>query len=70
MKTFFREFKTVVTIELFPETIAEATQLMRLSNNAKAQKPDIRFYFSNDNPSCTIFMRKKDEKNQTNTLPC
>ena len=68
MKFEFRENGNGLSLELRPETIEESNKLLRVANNAKAEKPSIYFSFSGDTPVFSLWIRKINEKNQTNSI--
>ncbi len=68
MRIEFDENKFGANFTIHPETPAEVAQLLRLSRNAKAEKPDIYFSFSNDAPYCNIWMKKVKENVQRNSI--
>lgn len=67
MKIEFIENKWGVRIELRPETIDEAGQLLRFVKNAKAEKPSLYLSFSGS-PVCRLSMSKIKETVQTNSI--
>ncbi len=67
MKTKIREHENGLNIEIEPETPEETAQLLRFSNNARAEKPSINMYFSSL-PICTIWMRKVSSEKQINHI--
>lgn len=68
MKLEFFESDYGVNIDLSPEDMAEVNKLLRLTNNAKATKPQIRFYFSGDTPHLSILMPKVKKVAQKNSI--
>ena len=68
MKLEYQEGKYGLEINLKPETPKEAAQLLRFANNAKAEKPDIWFNFSSDEPNLQITMNKKRPAVQWNSI--
>lgn len=68
MKFDYWEGKHGMEVRMIPETPKEFAELLRISKNAKAEKPDIVFDFSSDNPRCNIFINKRHESNQIDTL--
>ena len=67
MQIVFFENKFGTSFELKPETTAEVATLARIAKSSRAEKPSITFYFSGD-PSCTIWIRKTNEKSQINSI--
>ena len=67
MKLQFWEGKFGAEIKLTPETIEESSQLLRFTNNAKMEKPEIYFSFSGEQ-YCSIWIKKVAEKNQENSI--
>lgn len=69
MKYEFFESKFCAGITLIPETLEETAQLLRISMNAKAEKPTIYTAF---NPGQTIkteiTIHKVAERNQSNRI--
>lgn len=63
----FTENKYGVSLELKPQNIAEAAQLLRFANNAKLVKPSIFLSFS-DSIYCNIHMEKVKETVQKNSI--
>jgi hypothetical protein len=55
-------------IKMIPETPKEAAQLLRISKNAKAEKPSLYFSFSGDEPYCNIWLSKVKETVQHNSI--
>lgn len=68
MKIQFFENKHGIDISLSPETPAEMAQLARYAKNAKKEAPVVDLYFSSDHPNMSIWLKKVDEKKQSNTL--
>jgi len=68
MKIEFFENMFGASFSLTPETPAEVAQVLRFTRNAKAEKPDVKVYFSSDQPTCNIWMRKVQEKSQVNSI--
>ena len=68
MKIEYFEGQYGLQIDMKPETPAEMAQLIRLTNNAKAIKPEIRTYFDGDAPATTIWLQKIQPKAQKNSI--
>lgn len=66
MKFQVNENKFFASVTMTPETPAEAATLLRISKNAKAQKPEIYFFFNDDKPYCNIRIPKLRETKQVN----
>lgn len=67
MKINFFENKFGTSFELTPETPAEVSTLARIAKSSRSEKPEITFYFSQE-PSCSIWIRKINEKKQINSI--
>lgn len=53
--TFFEgEFGSEIAMEV--ETLEEASALARMTLNAKAVKPEIRYYFNEKGISCSVWV--------------
>jgi hypothetical protein len=57
MKVTFFEGEFGSNISMEPETIEEASALARMTLNAKANKPEIRHYFSEKGQSCDVWVK-------------
>jgi hypothetical protein len=68
MKFDYNENKWELGITLIPETPKEFAELLRISRNAKAEKPVIYFSFSTDTPTCSISLAKVVPEKQTNSI--
>ena len=68
MKIEYFEGQYGLQVDMKPETPAEVAQLLRLTKNAKAIKPEIKLYFESDTPSATIWLRKVQPKAQKNSI--
>jgi len=68
MKIQFTETRYYSVFELEPETPEEVAQLFRMTNNSKAEKPEIYLSFGNDDKSkiyCVAsFKKMKDTSNK------
>ena len=67
MKFEFFETDYVTSVTLIPETTKEMAQLSRFTLNSKAEKPTVSMSLS-DSPSCNIWMKKVEKRNQVTTL--
>lgn len=67
MKITFTENKMYINFELSPETPEEVSQLVRFTQNVKAEKPDVYLSFSGA-PCCTLTMMKIREGIQRNSI--
>ena len=68
MRFEHHENKWGMSITMHPETPKEVAELLRISKNAKAEKPDIYFSFSTDDPYCNIHISKVKEGVQVNSI--
>ena len=68
MKVNYFEGKFGSQILLEPETIEEASALARMTLNAKAEKPEIRHYFSDKEQTCSIWIKSVAEKNRKTSI--
>lgn len=68
MKFEYFENKWGMSIMLEPETPKEFAQVLRMSKNAKAEKPNIFFSFSDDKPVMSIDLAKVRENVQRNSI--
>ena len=68
MKFDYNENKWELGITMIPETPKEFAELLRISKNAKAEKPMIYFSFSTDNPYLTVSIAKVEATRQTNSI--
>ncbi len=68
MKFHYHESKWELAITLTPETPKEFAEMLRISRNAKAEKPQIYFSFSTDEPTCNISISKVQVQSQTNSI--
>ena len=68
MKTTIFENQNGMEVSIQPETPAEVAMLARFTLNAKKESPDVFLELSNDNPRCSIWMRKVNKKSQNNYL--
>ena len=57
-----------VNIEFKPETVEDVALLLRLTNNAKAIKPEICLFFEGEKPSASIWLKKIQPKAQHNSI--
>jgi hypothetical protein len=64
----YNENKWGMDINMTPETPKEVAELLRISKNAKAEKPTIYFSFSDDKPTCYISLNKVKENVQINSI--
>lgn len=68
MKIEFWEGAYGAEITLTPETPAEVAKIARLANNVSSQPADVRFYFSDDVPTGSVFIKKVKESVQKNSI--
>lgn len=68
MKFEYTERDGYFEMMLTPENVKEAAQLLRFSNNAKAEKPNVYFSFSSDTPWCSITMSKRTGHKSSNSI--
>lgn len=68
MKIEFWEGAYGAEITLTPETPAEVASIARLANNASSEPPVIRFYFSGDVPTGSVWVKKIKESVQKNSI--
>lgn len=68
MKLEYFESQHGLQISMVPETPKEVAELARISLNAKAVKPEIYLNFSNETPSCNIWIKKLSPEKQTNSI--
>lgn len=68
MKFHYNENKWEFGVTLTPETPKEFAELLRISKNAKSEKPQMYFSFSTDEPTCNISIAKVVPEKQTNSI--
>lgn len=68
MKLEYNESGYALELILIPETPKETAQILRFTNNARAEKPSIWFSFSGDEPKLEVIMEKKKLGNQINSI--
>lgn len=68
MKFQYNEREGYLEMLLTPENPKETAQLLRFSNNAKAQKPSVFLSFSSDEPWCSITMAKRVGNKADNSI--
>ncbi len=68
MKFEYAEREGMFELCITPETPKEVSELLRFSNNAKAQKPSVFLSFSSDNIWCSITMFKKKGNKAVNSI--
>jgi len=68
MKIEFAESDYGCSIVLVPETQEETCQLARVALNTSSEKPTIYMYFSGNEPSCEIFLKKRKPNAQTKLI--
>lgn len=68
MKFTFFENDHGANFSFTPENVEEAAMLLRLTNNARAEKPQLNFYFAGNNPSCDIWIKKISKNKQKNFI--
>jgi len=64
MKVIVEQFKHIISIRLVPENMREAIGLIDFSLNVKDEKPDVMFSLNTSEPSCSIYLKKRDPKVQ------
>ena len=62
MKVTFFEGVYGSEISLEPETMKEASALARMTLNAKSHPPEIRHCFSENEQSCSVWIKSVNEK--------
>lgn len=68
MKFEYFEGKFGMEITMEPETPKECAELLRISANANSEKPQIYFSFESNNPRCAIYIQKRKESAQKNSI--
>ena len=68
MKITYLEGTYGLDITMTPETPQEMAELLRYTKNAKAIKPEVRLYFNNNTPSCSIWLKKIKPQAQKNSI--
>lgn len=68
MKLTYRESDYGFDVELTPETPKEVSELARFTLNAKAEKLNVTMFFSSNEPSCSIWMKKVKKAAQYNSI--
>lgn len=68
MKIQFFESEFGTNIDMEPETIEEATALLRMANNSSREPADVRFYFSSKTPTASVWLKKVKKSAQCNSI--
>lgn len=68
MKIVVTENKYGLSVQIQPETIEESNMLLRFTNNARSEKPSITFYLSGEKQELNLWLRKVNERNQSNAI--
>lgn len=63
MKITFSENEYSSGVTFTPETANETAQLLRMVHNSKAEKPDLYFSFSGNDPWASIEIKKSKGNN-------